>query len=50
VARWHRRRIANDACVDLDMVRYSARRTACVRERLEVWSMTVDVRVRYDGA
>jgi len=42
------RRVANDAFVDLDTVRYSVPYTL-VRERVEVWATAVDVRVFHDG-
>jgi hypothetical protein len=42
------RRVANDAFVDIDTVRYSVP-YGLVRERVEVWVTAVDVRVRYDG-
>ena len=43
-----RRRVANDAFVDLDTVRYSVPHRL-VREHVEVWATAVDVRVFYDG-
>jgi transposase len=41
------RRVANDAFVDLDTVRYSVPYTL-VRERVEVWATAIDVRVFHD--
>jgi transposase len=43
-----KRRVANDAFVDIDTVRYSVPHHL-VRERVEVWVTAIDVRVRYDG-
>jgi hypothetical protein len=42
------RRVANDAFIDLDTVRYSVP-YGLVRERVEVRATAVDVRVFYDG-
>jgi hypothetical protein len=46
--RVERRRVANDAFVDVDTVRYSVP-YQLVRERVEVWVTAVEVRVRHDG-
>ena len=43
-----RRRVANDAFIDVDTVRYSVP-YGLVRERVEVWVTGLDVRVLYDG-
>jgi hypothetical protein len=43
-----RRRVANDAFVDVDTVRYSVP-YGLVREHVDVWVSAADVRVFYDG-
>lgn len=43
-----KRRVANDAFVDIDTVRYSVPHHL-VRERVEVWATAIDIRVRHDG-
>jgi hypothetical protein len=42
------RRVANDAFIDIDTVRYSVPH-GLVRDRVEVWVTAIDVRVLYGG-